>query len=97
MLSFPLTIPSGVSSAEFRLTWREDWGRYPTADLDMFLIDPLGAANVGGATLNDPEVVTIKNPKAGNWIILVNGFSIPTTTDKFELRVSLDGNVQKIK
>ena len=34
-------------------------------------------------------------PLPGTWLILVDGFEIDTGTDKFELRVSLDGQVIK--
>ncbi len=96
-LSFPVTIPSGVARAEFRLGWREDWGRYPAADLDVFVISPTGVLTTTGATLNQPEVAAISNPPAGTWTVFVSGFEIPTETDKFELRVSLDGKVVHIK
>jgi hypothetical protein len=97
VLILPVTIPSGVAQAEFRLEWREDWGHYPTADVDLILINPSRVANFAGATLNNPEVAVVNNPPAGNWTVLVIGFEVHTGTDKFELRVSLDGNVINIK
>jgi subtilisin family serine protease len=96
-LAFPVTIPSGTAQAEFRLEWREGWGRFPTADIDLILVNPSGGSSFLGSTLNMPEVAVINNPAAGNWTVLVRGFEIHTATDKFELRVSLDGNVVKIK
>jgi subtilisin family serine protease len=95
-LIFPVTIPSGISQAEFRLEWREDWGRFPTSDVDLIVINPVGGVNVNGATLNNPESATVTNPMAGTWTVLVRGFEVNTATDKFELRVSADGNVIKI-
>lgn len=94
-LVFPVTVPAGVSSAEFRAGWREDWGNYPTADIDLILVTPDGAFNTAGATLRNPEVAVVANPQPGTWVALVDGFEIPTGSDKFELRVSLDGNVVK--
>src|SRR5690606_23685140 len=41
-LSLPIDMPSRVSTADFMLSWTEDWSQYPTADLDLFLVDPLG-------------------------------------------------------
>src|SRR5262245_37648886 len=93
----PFAIPSGTARAEIRLGWREDWGRYPSADVDLILIAPGGAANLTGATVNNPEVVGIDKPAAGMWTAVVFGSDVPTGSDKFELRVSLDGNVLKIK
>jgi uncharacterized protein YfaP (DUF2135 family) len=77
------------------LSWREDWGNVPTNDLDLIVINPSGAANVDGATLNNPERADVMNPVPGKWIVFVAGYHIPTATDKFELRVSLDGKVVK--
>jgi hypothetical protein len=47
--------------------------------------------------LNNPEVAVVTNPIAGIWTVLVHGFEIHTATDKFDLHVSLDGRVVKIK
>jgi hypothetical protein len=92
---FPVTIPAGVSLAEFRLFFRNDWGNFPTSDVDMILFDPNLVANSTGATLNDPELVNVSNPLPGTWSVVIVGFSIPTGSDKYELRVSLDGKVIK--
>jgi hypothetical protein len=94
-LAFPVRVSGGVSQAEFRLEWRGDWGRYPTADVDMILVAPNRVPHFAGATLRNPERVVIDNPEAGEWVVLVNGFDIPAGNDKFELRVSLDGHVIK--
>ena len=94
-LIFPVTVAPGVSQAEFRLGWREDWGNYPTADVDMILVAPNGVPNFAGATLRNPERVVINNPAPGHWVVLVDGFEIPAGRDKFELRVSVDGHVVK--
>lgn len=95
LFAFPISVPAGVSQAEFLLRWREDWSNYPNSDLDMFLIRPNGTVVFTGATLNNPERVLVANPAAGTWTVVVDGFSIPTGSDKYELRVALDGNVVK--
>ena len=64
-LVVPLTIPAGTAVADFRLGWRENWGQYPTNDLDLFLVRPDSTLNFGGATLNSPEHVVVNNPAAG--------------------------------
>jgi subtilase family protein len=88
-----VTIPSGVSSAEFRLLWREGYSHYPCNDIDMVLVNPNGVVNTAGATLSDPERVVIANPPAGNWQVLLFGFQVNSIDDKYELRVAADGNV----
>jgi subtilisin family serine protease len=92
---FPVTIPQGVSVAEFRLSFRDDWGNYPTSDIDMILFDPNLNRNTDGAHLNAPEKATVLNPIPGTWLVLINGFDIPAGSDKYELRVALDGKVIK--
>lgn len=92
-LAFPVKVPAGVAKAEFRLGWREDWSNYPTSDVDMILVRPDGSLLFGGATLNNPEVVTIDAPAQGQWIVLIDGFEVWTGTDNYELRVALDGKV----
>lgn len=93
LFAIPLTIPPGTAKAEFRVSWREDWGSYPLNDLDLILVAPNGTANLDGATLNSPETATIANPAGGVWTVLVLGFEINTGDDKFELRIALDGKV----
>ena len=95
LLSFPVNVPAGVSQADLRLTWREDWGNYPAADVDLILIAPDGTLNFDGASLNMPEHVVVNNPVPGTWFCIVSGFEIHTGTDRFELRVALDGTVVK--
>jgi hypothetical protein len=95
LLVFPVTVPSNTDNVEFRTGWREDWGNYPTNDIDMIVIAPNGTANLDGATVNNPEVVSIDNPAVGNWLVLIDGFDVPSGTDKFEFRAALDGIVVK--
>jgi subtilisin family serine protease len=92
-LVIPINIPAGVSLADFRLIWRDDWSNYPVSDLDMILVRPDGTLDLTGAMLNDPEHATVNNPAAGQWLVIVDGLEIPAGSDKFELRVSLDGKV----
>jgi len=56
-------------------------------------VTPGGSFNLAGATLSNPEVAVVTNPAPGQWYALVDGFEVPTGTDKFEFRVSLDGKV----
>lgn len=97
LIAVPVPVPAGVSTAEFRLGWREDWGSYPASDVDLVLVDPGGVMNTDGATLDNPEVVTIPDPAPGTWVALLSGFEIHSRFDRYELRVSLDGSVIKVK
>ncbi len=89
----PVTISSKISLAEFRLSWDEDWSRYPTNDVDMLLVSPDQDVIGNGATLNDPETVTLINPKPGTWLVVIDGFDLPAGRDHFKLTVALDHKV----
>ena len=69
-------VPAGASKAVFELAWAQNWGRYPTNDLDLVLLDPAGNAIETGATFNSPERVEIANPAAGRWAAVIVGFTI---------------------
>jgi hypothetical protein len=92
---FPITIPSGAQRADFRLSFGDNWGHYPTSDIDMILFDPNLNQNDDGAHLNSPEVATVLNPTPGMWTVVIDGFDIPAGSDTFALRVTLDGILVK--
>ena len=69
-------IPDGAKEAVFELEWLHTWGRFPTNDLDLILVDPANGQYFEGATLASPERVVIEAPVAGTWLALVNGFAI---------------------
>jgi hypothetical protein len=89
----PFTVPAGTKQANFHLGWKADWGTYPAADLDLYLLSPSGTVNQDGATENNPESVSIQNPEPGGWLARINGFDIPAGSDKYEFRIELDGKV----
>jgi subtilisin family serine protease len=89
----PFEVAADTALAEFRLGWREDWGNYPLNDIDLILVDPVGGLNFDGATLRNPELAFVLDPMPGAWLALVSGFEVHTGDDKYELRISLDGNL----
>lgn len=93
LIAIPVHVPAGVSRADFRLAWRESWGKYPTNDLDLVLVSPTGVPNFAGATLDNPEHVMISNPAAGPWTAFILGFEVNSGDDRFEFRAALDGRV----
>jgi hypothetical protein len=92
-IAVPVGVPAGVGEAEFRLGWRRDWGSYPSNDVDLILVNPGGGVNYAGATLGIPESVVVNNPTPGSWLAIIYGFEVSTGSDKYELRVALDGKV----
>ena len=99
-IKIPLVVPPGTKEAEFLLSWNDDWGHYPTSDIDMTLVNPQGKTFTNkdgsepGVSLRSPERATLKNPHPGKWQIEINGFSIPAGSDQYQLRVTLDGKIQ---
>jgi len=92
-LVFEIDVRSGVQLAEFLLSWESDWGNYPTNDVDMFVVSPMGDVIVDGVSLNDPERANVPNPIPGTWFVVIDGFDLPTEVDKFRLSVFLDGRI----
>ncbi len=89
---FVFEVPSNTSELVVELAWRENWGRYPTDDVDLLLIDlATGTLNTAGATFSSPERVVIANPPAGIWVALVQGFTIHGNEARFRLRATADG------
>ena len=89
----PFNVPAGTKRADFRLSWRDNWGTFPTANIDLFLISPSSKLNRSAATGNSPETTTIDNPEPGTWVARIAGPLVPLGFDKFELRIALDGVV----
>jgi serine protease AprX len=96
-IAVPFNVAAGVALLTAQLEWDVDWSTYPTNDLDVILIPPTGPAIVAGATLNAPELVRLENPVAGEWLAIVDAFTIFSQVEKFTLRVAADGKVLKAK
>ena len=109
LIPFYVNVPA-AAHAVFELFWLQNWGRYPTNDLDMFVVDPRGnlvldtAGMPPGASSNSPERAVIANPVVGQWTVVVDGFSIQQhgrpggrdDKDLFTLTVTADGRPLKV-
>jgi hypothetical protein len=88
MKQLDVEVPAGTSQANFELRWQQDWGAYPTDDLDLIVFDPNGNPIIEfdaqgnpflpGATLRSPERVVVNNPVPGTYTVLINGFTVWT-------------------
>lgn len=104
IIPFYVNVPVAAEAA-FELFWLQNWGRYPTNDLDMLVLDPAGHVVLDGATLNSPERAVIANPMPGQWTLLVNGFTIQQhggsaghdDKDLFTLTATADGRRLKVR
>jgi subtilisin family serine protease len=56
-----ISVPAGTKEAAIELRWVNDWTKYPTSDLDLYVYWDEGY-NFKGATLNSPERVTLDKP-----------------------------------
>jgi hypothetical protein len=109
LIPFYIDVPV-ATQAVFELFWLQNWGRYPTNDLDLLVVDPSGKLVLDstgvppGASLNSPERAVIANPVPGRWTVLVDGFSIQQhgrasgrdDKDLFTLTVTADGRRLKV-
>ena len=108
-LPFGFDVPAGTSALEFKLAWMQNWGRYPTNDIDLLIFDPSGNLDQSGATIASPERVVIENPAPGRWTAVVVGFTLHDLRglpdqesnkllyDVFSLRASADGRLLKAR
>lgn len=71
-----VVVPAGLTEVTFELSWNNHWGRYPTDDLDLIIIDPALNLNFDGATFNSPERATIDAPVPGTYSVIVDGFTV---------------------
>jgi hypothetical protein len=86
----PFTVPAGATNLAVRLAWKDNYGRYPTNDLDVILVDPIGGVHFDGATLDAPEVLAIASPLAGDWLAFIDAFPINDRDDRYELLVEVE-------
>lgn len=91
---YKLTVPPSTDALEMDLFWAKDWSFYPTNDLDLLLYDPNGNvvmadndsdSDYDGYSFDAPERVKIKNPMAGDWTVMVNGYTVWDKFDVFQL------------
>ncbi|MGA1826497.1 MAG: S8 family serine peptidase, partial [bacterium] len=95
---FFIDLPSGLEEVELELNWKDDWGHYPTDDLDMYvyklptpipiLRDDDGDGDYDGCSLDSPERIHIINPAAGTWAVSVYGATVWDKEEKFELYIT---------
>ncbi|HEV8198552.1 MAG TPA: S8 family serine peptidase [Candidatus Polarisedimenticolia bacterium] len=92
-IEFPFTVPPGAQRVEARLSWQNGWEGIPLNDIDLTLLNPYDFPDDQAATLNVPERTLINDPVPGPWKAQIYGFEMPTRTDKFKLRILIDGEV----
>ncbi|HEV8687157.1 MAG TPA: S8 family serine peptidase [Gaiellaceae bacterium] len=81
---YPVTIPAGTKSLRATIGSPSD----PAADLDLFVFNcTSGTCVLAGQSADgdSEESVTVTNPAAGAWVVLVDGFDVPagSTTYKY--------------
>ena len=92
-IDIPFDVPPGAKRLGARLSWRQGWENIPLNDIDLTLVDPYDFPYYGAATLNVPEEATLLDPPPGRWTAQIYGFEMPTSEDRFKLRIVIDGVV----
>jgi hypothetical protein len=95
-IGVPVQIEEDGPAATFELAWKNGWESYPTSDVDFFVTDPTGATHTGGATLQHPERIVVPAPSGGLkglWTATIRGFEVPSGSDRWKLRVIVNGKV----
>jgi subtilisin family serine protease len=92
----PVRIDEDGPAATFELAWENGWESYPTSDIDFFVTDPNRIEHTGGASLQHPERIVVPAPGGdlrGLWLVTITGFEVPGGSDKWKLRVIVNGKV----
>ncbi|MEX2285085.1 MAG: S8 family serine peptidase [Gemmatimonadota bacterium] len=80
---YELDVPAGSSTLRVRVSNPSD----PAADLDLYVFDCTGKECRNAVTDSDPlgdEVVSVQNPAAGKWKIVIDAASMPTGSTSFD-------------
>jgi len=86
--TFVLEVEEDAQQIVFELFWKNNWGSFPTHDIDLILVDPQNELYFEGATLRSPERVVINNPVPGDWTVIVEGFTLHGFEDDYTLRAT---------
>jgi subtilisin family serine protease len=78
--TYHVEIPAGATSLRATIGSPSD----PAADLDLYVFRPNGTLAGQSADGDSEESVTIGNPVAGTWTILIDGFSVPAGTTSYK-------------
>lgn len=78
-------VPAGTTALGARLLWNHDWTKFPTVDLDMYVLGPEGI--VPAASLDSPELVWIEAPAAGPHAFRLLDFSSVRGREPYRLEV----------
>jgi len=73
---FEVLVADGTTQVDFDLSWKNNWGAYPTDDIDMIILDANYAPYFNGATFASPERLSVTNPVPGVWTIIVQGYTV---------------------
>ncbi len=79
---YPVTVTGGSTSLRATIGGTSD----PAADLDLFVFNcTTGTCVLAGQSADgdSEESVTIANPVAGNWVVLVDGYAVPAGTTTY--------------
>jgi subtilisin family serine protease len=78
--TYTVEVPAGATSLRATIGNPSD----PAADLDLFVRRPDGSTAGQSADGDSEESVTIANPVAGTWTVVVDGFSVPAGTTTYD-------------
>lgn len=87
---FDFAVPEGVSRMILDLSWKHDWSKDATNDLDLLVVGPSGPVLFDGATLNAPERQIVDDPEAGNWLFAIDGFTVNKGRDPAILTITFE-------
>jgi len=78
--TYTVVIPANTTSLRATIGNPSD----PAADLDLFVLNPSGVTAGQSADGDSEESVTIANPVAGTWTVVVDGFDVPSGNTTYD-------------
>jgi subtilisin family serine protease len=91
---YTFTMPNDYGIAFVELSWKRDWTRWATSDLDLIIYGPYGI-NAEGATGASPEAAMILGE--GRYVLLVEGYQVYwNRNEKYILRITYLANPEPL-
>jgi serine protease AprX len=79
---YTLDVQPGITTLNLSLNWNNS-----NNDLDFLLLDPDGNTTVESATFGVPEIITVDNPAAGNWMVMIQAWRLITFPETYNLTI----------
>ena len=88
--TYTFNIPDETGLAFVILSWRRDWDKWATSDLDFYVFGPYGSFDWAGATGASPEatIINASSTGTGEYTIIIEGYQVYfNKAEPYELKI----------